>query len=111
MSSPAQPRAAALRAGGGPCSSNRRRALDVVIQSLVGRYAVLAYDEHAADWHARERARLDPLGRPTSFADGQIAATAATHDAVLVTRNVQDFSGYAGLKVVSWWAPGDDPAA
>jgi hypothetical protein len=36
-------------------------------------------------WHAIERARLAAVGRSTSLADGQIAATAAVHDATLVT--------------------------
>jgi len=86
----------------------RRKALEAFVRSLLGRYPVLPYDEDAAQWHARERVRLAALGRPASFADGQIAAAAATRDAVLVTRNTQDFTGFAGIEVVSWWARGDD---
>jgi predicted nucleic acid-binding protein len=36
--------------------------------------------------------------------DGQIAAIAAVNDLVLVTRNVRDFSGFAGLDVESWFS-------
>jgi tRNA(fMet)-specific endonuclease VapC len=63
---------------------------------------VLPYGERAAKWHAIERARLAALGRPTSLADGQIAATAAVHDATLVTVNVAHFEGFQGLRIENW---------
>src|ERR1041385_8878239 len=37
---------------------------------------VLPYDARAAEVHGRERARLERLGRPPTFADAQIAAIA-----------------------------------
>ncbi len=40
------------------------------------------------------------------FADGQIAATAATNGLTLITRNLSDFEGYVGLRVQSWWRAG-----
>ena len=63
---------------------------------------LLAYDEQAALWHARERARLQLAGRPAPFVDGQIAAIAATNDLTLVTRNVRDFQRFDGLRVTDW---------
>jgi tRNA(fMet)-specific endonuclease VapC len=63
---------------------------------------ILPYDEEAADWHARERARLVALGRTPSFVDGQIAAVAAVRDLVLVTANEADFRGFNGLRVENW---------
>jgi tRNA(fMet)-specific endonuclease VapC len=65
-------------------------------------YPVLPYDEAAAAWHAEERARLDDLGRPAPFADGQIAAVAAVNGLVLVTRNRKDFARFVGLRVTDW---------
>lgn len=43
-------------------------------------------------------------GRPLPAIDSLLAATALTHDLVLVTRNVKDFQGL-GLKVFSPWSP------
>ncbi len=65
---------------------------------------VLAYDERAAEWHARERARLEKAGRSVPFRDSQIAAVARVHDLVLVTANVADFKPLAGLEIENWMA-------
>ncbi len=82
----------------------RRDALEAFLRALPARYPVLPYDQRAADWHARERARLDRAGIQRPFADGQIAATAATHDLLLVTRNVKDFTHFDGVTTQSWWS-------
>lgn len=58
---------------------------------------VLPYDEAAARWHGRERARLAALGRTPSFAAGQIAAIAHTHQLTLVTFNTADYADFSGL--------------
>ena len=63
---------------------------------------ILDYDYAAADWHARERARLEKRGQTPSFADGQIAAIARVNDLALVTFNVNDFKRFDGLRVVKW---------
>lgn len=63
----------------------------------------LRYDAAASIWHARERARLTAAGQTPSFADGMIAATAASRSLVLVTRNVDDFRVYEGLHVENWF--------
>ncbi len=71
---------------------------DVVLAS----FPVLPYDETAAHWHGRERARLEGLGRPAPFVDGQIAAIAFVNDLVLVTVNVKDFTPFSHLEVENW---------
>jgi hypothetical protein len=43
---------------------------------------VLPYDSDAALWHGEQRARLEAPGLRPGFADGQIAAIAATQGAV-----------------------------
>ena len=63
---------------------------------------MLPYDQLAADWHARIRARETGSGMTRPFADGQIAAIAAVHGLTLVTRNLPDFAGIDGLLVESW---------
>jgi tRNA(fMet)-specific endonuclease VapC len=65
---------------------------------------VLPYDDVAAAWHARERARLEAAGRPVAFRDSQIAAIARVHGLVLVTANVGDFEAVSGLEIENWAA-------
>lgn len=81
----------------------RRMALetylhDVVLKSL----PILPYDEVAATWHGRERARLEALGRPAPYVDGQIAAIAHVNELVLVTANPRDFASFKDLVVQNW---------
>ena len=61
------------------------------VEGALGLSAASGWNQRAADWHARERARLEATGTPPPLADGQIAAIAATNDLLLVTRNVEDF--------------------
>ncbi|MBB6375521.1 tRNA(fMet)-specific endonuclease VapC [Pseudonocardia eucalypti] len=84
-----------------PC--RRRDALEVFVSEVSARFPVIPYDERAASWHAVERARLEQAGFSRAFADGQIAATAATNALVLVTRNTADFAGFSGLMTENWW--------
>jgi tRNA(fMet)-specific endonuclease VapC len=65
----------------------------------------LPYDEAAATWHGEERARLEALGKPAPFVDGQIAAVAHVHGLVLVTTNEMHFRGFKGLQVENWSKP------
>jgi tRNA(fMet)-specific endonuclease VapC len=67
-----------------------------------GSFPILPYDEAAATWHGEERVRLDALGRPAPFVDGQIAAIAHVNGLVLVTTNDRDFARFAGLAVENW---------
>lgn len=85
-------------------SGKRRRALEEIVQRMTRSVVILPYDEAAARWHARERARLVRGGKPPSFVDGQIAAIAAIHGLALVTRNVRDFSNFGGLEIESWFS-------
>jgi len=82
----------------------RREALTVFLNTLVSRYPVLPYDTRAADWHGVQRARLEASGLRASAADGQIAATAVTNGLTLVTQNLSDFAGFAGLAIETWWS-------
>lgn len=71
---------------------------DVVFKS----FPILPYDQEAATWHARERARHERVGRPGPYVDGPIAAIAYVHDLVLVTANVTDFARFEGLTLEGW---------
>ena len=81
----------------------RRTALETYLRDvLLSTFPILPYDEVAAAWHARERARLEKLGRPAPYTDAQIAAVAHVHGLVLVTVNTRDFARYKELKVEDW---------
>ena len=81
----------------------RRDALDRYLHDVVqASFPILAYDEAAAAWHGYERARLEALGRPAPFADGQIAAIAHANGLTLITLNVKDFARFKELDVTDW---------
>jgi tRNA(fMet)-specific endonuclease VapC len=83
--------------------SEKRRAIDAYLEEVVRRaLPILPYDEEAAAWHARERARLERRGRLPAAADGQIAAIAHVNELILVTANVRDFRRFSGLRVEDW---------
>ena len=67
---------------------------------------ILAYDQRAAELHARSRARLSAIGKTPPFADGPIAATAMANDLTLITLNRDDFVIFQGLQVDDWLTPG-----
>ncbi len=84
--------------------SSRKLALSDYLQRLLETMPqALPYGPNAATWHAVERARLEREGISTSFVDGQIAAIAATNQLVLVTRNVEHYAMFSGLKFENWF--------
>lgn len=83
-------------------TSKRKTELDEYVSGLSERLPILPFDETAARWHGSERARLRLIGRTAAFADGQIAAVAATRGLVLVTANISDFAGFQGLGIENW---------
>ncbi len=81
----------------------RRSGLEAYLDKVVrATFPILPYDDVAATWHGQERARLEALGRPTPYVDGQIAAIAHANQLVLVTLNTKDFASYMGLEVENW---------
>jgi tRNA(fMet)-specific endonuclease VapC len=84
-------------------ASARRDAIGRYLEQVVSvSFPILGYDRDAAEWHARERARLGAAGTVPPFIDGQIAAIACVHDLVLVTANRADFRRFRGLRVEDW---------
>lgn len=64
---------------------------------------VLAFDTQAAHAFAAVQASASAAGNPIGFADGAIAAIAASHGFAVATRNVRDFKG-TGVEVIDPWA-------
>ncbi|MFO7684260.1 MAG: type II toxin-antitoxin system VapC family toxin [Chloroflexota bacterium] len=86
-----------------PTSTRKTRIGQFLLHVVAPLLPILPFDALAADWLARERARLTGMGQPPAFADGQIAAIAAANDLILVTRNVQDFASFADLTIEDWF--------
>ena len=83
----------------------RQDRLNNYLQALLASgLTVLPYDREAALWHGAQRARLEAKGQCPPFADGQIAAIAATQALVLVTRNTADFAAFEDLEVRHWFS-------
>lgn len=83
--------------------SRRRDTFERYLEDVVlASFPVLDYDREAADWHARQHARLVAAGQTPTFVDGQIAAIACVNDLVVVTSNTRDFQDFQGLRVEHW---------
>ena len=85
-----------------PAGARRTAVLHEIEHVFLRTLDVLPYDRRAAEWHARQRARLVNEGRTPSYVDGQIAAIAAVNGLTLVTHNVTDFAAFEGLSVEDW---------
>lgn len=84
-------------------AGKRRVALEAYLEDVIRRsFPILPYDEAAAAWHGHERARLERLGRPAPYVDGQIAAIAHVHGLVLVTAKAEDFLRFKGVTLRDW---------
>ncbi|OFW07357.1 MAG: hypothetical protein A3H96_05110 [Acidobacteria bacterium RIFCSPLOWO2_02_FULL_67_36] len=65
-------------------------AIEAYLRDVVrASFPNLPYDEAAATWHGEERARLEALGPPAPFVDGQIAAIAHVQGLMLVTASAE----------------------
>ena len=85
-------------------ASKRKKQLQSYLDMLLlNGLIVLPYDQAAADWYAKERARLQRQGLTCAYADGEIAAIAVTQKLTLVTRNTQDFQNFHNLDLQNWF--------
>lgn len=85
-------------------ASKRKTQLQSYLTMLLANgLMVLPFDQAAADWYAKERAELKRQGQTCAYADGEIAAIAATQQLILVTRNTQDFVNFQQLILQNWF--------
>jgi predicted nucleic acid-binding protein len=71
-----------------------------IVPLFVGR--ILPFDAAASEAYATIRARARTLGKAIAPADGYIAATAASHNLIVATRDTGPFEA-AGLRVINPW--------
>jgi tRNA(fMet)-specific endonuclease VapC len=85
-------------------ASKRKEQLQAYLEMLLmNGLIILPYDQLAADWYAKERARLQLQGQTCAYADGEIAAIAVSNKLTLVTRNIQDFQNFQNLSLQNWF--------
>lgn len=85
-------------------ASKRKEQLQAYLEMLLmNGLIILPYDQLAADWYAKERARLQLQGKTCAYADGEIAAIAVSNKLTLVTRNIQDFQNFQSLSLQNWF--------
>jgi tRNA(fMet)-specific endonuclease VapC len=72
------------------------------LQRFFAPFESLPFDDRAAELYGLLRAQLVREGRPIGGNDMMIAAIALAVDAVVVTRNTDEFRRVAGLRVEVW---------
>ena len=85
-----------------PPSRRREAIVQYLDEVVLATMPILNYDRAAAEWHAKERARLVTRGATPPFADGQIAGIAHVNELILVTFNDAGFRQFHGLRVLNW---------
>jgi predicted nucleic acid-binding protein len=84
--------------------TKRARQFQIWMEQLEREFAGHVLDvtrDVARNW-AEMTAKAIKAGRTLSYPDSLIAATAVTHDLVIVTRNTADFSGITNKLVNPW---------
>lgn len=72
------------------------------VHAFVEPFLSLPFEDTSAEHYGLVRATLAARGQPIGPNDTLIAAIARAHDAVLVTRNVREFSRVPGLELETW---------
>jgi predicted nucleic acid-binding protein len=92
--------------GIGRLADGRRKAtLATQLEATIAEdleHRIAAFDEAAAAHYADIVVVRERVGRPISAADAQIAAICRSHDALLATRNLNDFSD-TGIAIANPW--------
>ena len=68
-------------------------------------FAILDFNEAAAERYAEIRLRLEKRGMPIGERDQLIAAIALAHKRILATNNLREFQRISDLGVVDWKRP------
>jgi tRNA(fMet)-specific endonuclease VapC len=86
----------------GAFRSNNSRVNLTKVASLFGHLPSLPFDDAAAMMYGKIRAMLVTQGNSIGPNDLFIAAIALANNAILVTRNIQEFSRVSGLVIENW---------
>jgi toxin FitB len=85
-------------------SGRRRRQLETSLEKILNMFGdrILPFDLASSLHCAAMLATREQSGRPTGFANAQIAATAKTNACMVATRNTKDFEGMS-ISIVDPW--------
>lgn len=89
-----------------PEGRRKQRLLTYLNEAVEPFYKFLSYDLNASKVQAEITAKLEAIGRPTPYADTQIASIAIANELILVTRNVKDFASIKdnfNLQIENWF--------
>ncbi len=83
---------------------NPQRAVKIqsLIQTFLSSVTILPFGEEEAEQTAKIRSILKTAGTPIGAYDVLIAATALTHNHIVVTSNVREFERISGLQIENW---------
>ncbi|MEH2035815.1 PIN domain-containing protein [Nostoc sp.] len=83
---------------------NPQRALKIqsLIEALLGSITILPFSVEEAELAAQIRSILKTAGTPIGSYDVLIAATAVTHDHIVVTSNIREFQRVNSLQIENW---------
>ena len=83
---------------------NPQRAVKIqsLIQTFLSSVTILPFGEEEAEQTAKIRSILKAAGTPIGAYDVLIAATALTHNHIVVTSNVREFERIFGLQIENW---------
>ncbi len=82
----------------------KQELMDYMQMLLEDGLEILPFCRHAAEWLAEERVRLKRLGLTPPKYDSEIAAVANVNNLIIVTRNVDDFSLFADVRIENWFS-------
>jgi tRNA(fMet)-specific endonuclease VapC len=82
-------------------NSNRKDKNSKVLNDFLSGISILPLF-HSIDLYAAEKARLRKSGTPVDDFDLFIGATAITHNLIMVTNNVKEFSKIKGIQIENW---------
>lgn len=81
----------------------RKQQISDFLYKELANLPMYGYTLECAELHAQIRAKCRAKGKTLSFSDSQIASIALFNNAILVTRNVDDFKPIDGLMIENWF--------
>ncbi|MFH1351319.1 MAG: type II toxin-antitoxin system VapC family toxin [Pseudomonadota bacterium] len=73
-----------------------------IVQSFIGNFELIPFDEKCCENYAKIRVSLEKFGSPIGPMDLLIASITLAHNLILVTNNVKEFRRIRGLKLENW---------